>query len=92
MEQGFCVTNVGADQNSGVIKFNSFDGNTAQRQYECLQLCLDYPNATGCEVIWDQGNRGCYVHTQQVTRGNNAERHYCWVFSKCRGILTIDVG
>ena len=87
MEKGFCVTQSGADQNSGVIKFNSLDGSTVQRQQECLKSCLAHPGATGCEVIWDQYNRGCYVHTGHVARGNDAGRHYCWVFSNCRGML-----
>lgn len=34
-------------------------------------------------MIWNQGNRGCYVHTQAVARGNGAAHHRCWVFSKC---------
>merc|ERR1711862_85986 len=40
-----------------------------------------HPGATGCEVIWDQGNRGCYVHTAEVERGNGVARHQCWIFS-----------
>jgi len=34
-------------------------------------------------VIWNQGNRGCYAHTQPIARGNGAGNHACWVFSKC---------
>uniref|UniRef100_A0A7M5WJ62 DUF5648 domain-containing protein n=2 Tax=Clytia hemisphaerica TaxID=252671 RepID=A0A7M5WJ62_9CNID len=83
-EPGFCVQPNGCDQNSGVIKMNSFEGNTQQRQQECLKKCLAHPGATGCEVIWHQSNRGCYIHTQSVARGNNAARHSCWVFSKCK--------
>ena len=88
-EKGFCVTSNGHDQNSGVIKKNSLDGNTLQRQEECLKLCLAHPGATGCEVIWNQGNRGCYVHTKPVARGNGVNKHYCWILSKCREIQSI---
>jgi len=82
-EQGFCVKANGADQNSGVIKINSAQGNSAAAQNECLKKCLAYKGATGCETIWDQSNRGCYIHTQPIAKGNNVGRHYCWVFSKC---------
>ena len=85
VEKGFCVQSNGADQNSGVIKFNSIDGNTLEQQEDCLKKCASHPDATGCEVIWNQGNRGCYVHTQPIARGNNANRHLCWAFSKCDG-------
>ena len=74
----------GIDQNSGVVKFNHLDGNTGERQKTCLELCRNYRGATGCEVIWGQYNRGCYVHTQQVARGNNATQHSCWILSKCQ--------
>ena len=85
IEKGFCVLPNGGDQNSGVIKLNSVDGNTQQAQSTCLKLCRQRVGATGCEVIWNQGNRGCYVHTNTVARGNKAARHMCWVFSKCAG-------
>ena len=74
----------GADQNSGVKKLNSVDGNTIQAQQECLRLCSLVHGATGCEVIWDQGNRGCYAHTQDISHGNGVDRHFCWVFSKAK--------
>lgn len=28
----------------------------------------------------NQGNRGCYIHTNSVQLGNLADKHYCWVF------------
>ena len=83
MEKGFCVLSNGEDQNSGVVKINNVDGNTKEAQAICLAKCKQHEAATGCEVIWDQGNRGCYVHTQSIARGNAVERHQCWVFSKC---------
>ena len=84
IEKGFCVLPNGGDQNSGVVKLNNVDGNTEQAQATCLDLCKKRADATGCEVIWHQGNRGCYVHTQTVARGNGAARHMCWIFSKCK--------
>ena len=81
-ENGFCVKSNGLDQNSGVIKLNNLDGNTFERQAACLRLCSVYQKATGCEVIWNQGNRGCYVHTQEVARGNGVGNHACWIFPK----------
>ena len=81
-QNGFCVTSTGRDQNSGVVKLNGLDTGTAQAQAACLRLCKARQGATGCEAIWGQGNRGCYVHTQEVARGNGARNHACWVFAK----------
>ena len=85
-EKGFCVKQDGGDQNSGVMKQNSLNGNTIELQEQCVQICKQMDEATGCEIIWDQGNRGCYVHTQEIARGNGAPKHACWIFSKCAGI------
>ena len=82
---GFCIKNDGNNQNSGVIKKNSLNGNTTEARKQCLATCKETDGATGCEVIWDQHNRGCYVHTQEIARGNGVERHMCWVFSNCSG-------
>merc|ERR1711998_417649 len=68
------------DQNSGVVKVNSNDGNSDSAQLACLEACRARSDATGCEVIWSQGNRGCYIHTQTVQVGNLVGNHYCWVF------------
>ena len=81
-EAGFCVKANGHDQNNGVKKLNNLDGNTPVRQEECLSLCKSVSGATGCEVIWDQSNRGCYAHTAEVANGNGVDRHVCWIFSK----------
>lgn len=80
VENGFCVLPSGGDQNSGVIKVNSEDGNTDDAQKTCLKACIEYEGSTGCEVIWDQGNRGCYIHTAEVSHGNGVDRHLCWIF------------
>jgi len=78
-EYGFCVTSTGADQNSGVVKLAGGDyGPDAESINECLELCKATAGNTGCEVIWGQGNRGCYVHTQEVARGNLMAKHLCY--------------
>jgi len=81
-QKGFCVTAKGHDQNSGVKKINAVDGNTCTTQSACLKACKATPGATGCEVIWHQGNRGCYAHTKSIAKGNGVARHMCWVFKK----------
>merc|ERR1712166_740998 len=72
---GFCLSN-GNDQNSGVIKLDggNYEGNTKEAQ--CLAQCKEHSaDWTGCEVIWDQGNAGCYVHTEHVNSANSYVRH-----------------
>ena len=87
-ERGYCVTSSGRDQNSGVKKLNSMsNGDTLNGQKECLKLCRSVHGVTGCEVIWNQGNQGCYAHTREVARGNGQARHACWIFSKCNGMV-----
>jgi len=81
--KGFCTLNR-RDQNSGVIKVNSVNGNTQNAQMACMKACRARPGATGCEVIWDQGNRGCYIHTQRITEGNGVGRHLCSIFKRRR--------
>jgi hypothetical protein len=38
------------------------------------QACQAYTAATGCEVVWDLGNRGCYIHTKEIAKGNSVAR------------------
>merc|ERR1712166_1033164 len=74
---GFCLSN-GNDQNSGGIKLDggNYEGNTKEAQ--CLAQCKEHSaDWTGCEVIWDQGNAGCYVHTEHVNSANSVDRHKC---------------
>jgi hypothetical protein len=78
-ENGFCVTSKGRDQNSGVKKLGNFNVNTPEMEQKCLEMCSKVPNATGCEGIWNQGNRGCYAHTAEIARGNGRRNHSCWV-------------
>lgn len=80
-EAGYCVTSTGLDQNEGTFKVSEMFGRiTDDEKADCIEMCLSYDNATGCEVIWDQDDNGCYVHTSQVSRGNGADNHACWVF------------
>ena len=82
---GFCVQSSGLDRNSGVQKLDSSDdGDTLERQEECLKSCKSVAGVTGCELIWGQINSGCYAHTHDIAKGNGAVNHYCWVFSKCK--------
>jgi len=82
-QKGFCLNRYGHDQNSGVIKLWGGDfGPSQTKQMECVQKCIDASavrKTTGCEAIWHQGNRGCYLHTQDVSRGNGVDRHSCWI-------------
>ena len=82
-EIGYCVQENGQDQNTGVIKKSSLNGNTIDAQEQCLELCKQTVDATGCEMIWDQHNSGCYVHTREIAKGNGLDKHFCWVFSNC---------
>eukprot|EP00299_Pterocystis_sp_00344_P013807 c6803_g1_i1.p1 GENE.c6803_g1_i1~~c6803_g1_i1.p1 ORF type:complete len:366 (+),score=69.25 c6803_g1_i1:37-1134(+) len=79
-ENGFCVKSDGSDENAGVTQLTSEDTDTAEKQAACIAKCSQFPNFTGCEAIWNQGNRGCYVHTSTViTRGNGVGNHACWI-------------
>merc|ERR1712195_82818 len=74
---GFCMSNA-IDQNNGVTKLEggNYEGNTKEAQ--CLAQCKEHSaDWTGCEVIWDQGNAGCYVHTEHVNYANSVARHKC---------------
>lgn len=83
-EGGFCALANGFNQNSGVIQLDSLGGNSEERHQECLEQCLAYPNATGCELIFFP-DQGCYVHTESVSRTNGASADQsCWIFSKCK--------
>ena len=60
-----CTQPDGGDQNNGVIKLDNVNGKTDAAKEKCLRKCLEYQSESskkvaGCEVIWDQGNRGCY--------------------------------
>lgn len=79
------MTANGGDQNKGVVKLDALDGSDAARREECLRKCAAAPLWTGCEMIWQRGDKGCYVHTNPVSRGNGGGDYYCWIRSKCKG-------
>ena len=61
----------GGDENSGVTKLESGDFETAEEKAACLEKCTVFAETatepvTGCETIFDQSNRGCYVHQVRV--------------------------
>jgi len=82
-EAGFCVKSNGRDQNSGVVKIWGGDfGPSDDKKMECVDKCIAASavrRVTGCEAIWGQSNRGCYIHTEPIARGNGQDRHSCWV-------------
>merc|ERR1719430_1596774 len=82
-EKGYCMDESISDRNSGVYQINGQNANTREVQEQCLELCRAHSGATGCEVIWDIGHRGCFAHTKKITRGSGSDHHFCWVFSKC---------
>ena len=65
---------------------NADDGNSTARLGICLGMCHAYEGATGCELIWNELDRGCYVHTNHIVRGDGDTNHACWIFAKCKGI------
>ena len=62
-----------------MIKVNSVNGDSVDAQRICMAACLKHKGATGCEVIWDQGNRGCYIHTSKVIDHGNRVPHHKFV-------------
>jgi len=81
-QQGFCVKSNGWDQNSGVIKLDSNGGHSEARHKECWAKCKASGEAvkSGCELIWNQSNQGCYLHTKTIDHGNGVQNHKCWIF------------
>ena len=78
-QSGYCLRSDGHDQNNGVQRLDSGDyGPDHESINKCLNKCKEAAH-TGCEVIWGQGNRGCYRHTQGVDRGNGHPNHLCYI-------------
>lgn len=90
-QAGFCVKSNNRDQNQGVKKLNNNNVKTADEKAACLKLCKEYEGATGCEAVYDQGNRGCYVHTAEVYKGNGRAKHSCWPFHRCKDDKDIQI-
>lgn len=88
-EKGFCVTKQGRDVNDKVQKMKSHSGRGKLQQIICAQLCHRVKGATAAEVIWNQGNKGCYCHKSNlVSKGNGVPNHKCMVFAKAATIKT----
>merc|ERR1719401_2803287 len=46
----------------------------------CVGISLKEKKINGCSAVWQQSNRGCYAYTDdRLFRGNNADRHVCWI-------------
>lgn len=91
------------DQNTGVVKLEGGDfwddpgssQHNSGKVEKCLQMCACYDSEsgtgiTGCEMIWNEGNSGCYVHTKPIARGNNRERHSCYVIEEFPHEVALD--
>ena len=62
----------GSDQNDGLFKVNNVGGDSDEAKKKCLDHCLDFQKQsdegltsnkkklTGCELIWDGINKGCF--------------------------------
>jgi hypothetical protein len=100
-QDGFCVKADGVDQNSGVILLDGLDGypDDGDLHKECLEMCAVVIGVTGCEMIWDQNNKGCYAHTDNINGGGNGVvRHSCYLVEEeakiggCTGYEDVQVG
>jgi hypothetical protein len=83
-QKGYCVKANNRDENSGVIKLYGGNVRSNRQKRRCVRKCLAHSGGgatvTGCEAIWNQRNRGCYVHTSRaITHGNKVNRHTCWL-------------
>ena len=82
-EDGWCVKADNSDQNDGVELLYGGDVKTPEELEACLSACMAIESWTGCEAIWDQSNRGCWVHTLEVDHGNlYPYNHACWINGK----------
>jgi len=90
---GWCHDPNVHSQNNGVIKIGNQDyGPSEEKKQECFDMCTKIDvgqKITGCLAIWQQGNRGCYIHTKPVVMGNWHHRHNCWV-AKSPDFYTVD--
>ena len=82
-EDGWCVKADNSDQSDGVELLYDGDVKTPEELEACLSACMAREFWTGCEAIWDQSNRGCWVHTLEVDHGNlYPYNHACWINGK----------
>lgn len=81
--RGYCLDSSGNDQNTGVVQIYGGDfGPDESLQMDCLDRCNKASavrRITGCEAIWWQNNRGCYIHTKEIAFSRNNDRHSCWI-------------
>ena len=85
-ERGICANNNGLHVRYGMKTLDRLDVHTSNREDDCLRKCSYVAGVTGCELIWNSKDAGCYAHTAiYITQGNGEGGHACWVFSKCRG-------
>jgi len=86
-QNGFCVKASNQDENSGVTKLYSGNVKTLDQVKACWAECAKHQGVTACEAIWDQGNKGCYVHeSTEIIRGNGVQRHYCALWNPTSSI------
>jgi len=78
-EKGWCVRSNGEDSDSQVTKADRGFINNSEGEWDCLQWCMTQDGLTGCEFNWGPQGEGCYAHRGEVSRGNGAEGHFCWV-------------
>jgi len=89
-QKGFCVDRNGADVNVSSVSVMPH-WTTSEASKCCLKACFSAARdalldpvglmpVTGCEVIWNQSNQGCYIHhSSLITKGNGHDRHLCWI-------------
>ena len=84
----------GKDQNNGVIKLDSVNGKTDAAKQKCLRKCLNYQSqnskkVTGCEVIWNRNNRGCYG---ELAKGRTLCRFVIFLWFSCVCMMPVCLG
>jgi len=85
-ELGFCVRANGSDENESVYQIDGRDYANPEDRWCCLAACARIANvgktggknATGCEIIIAQPNKGCYVHfADTIDHANGYKNHWC---------------
>uniref|UniRef100_A0A7S1F7N6 PA14 domain-containing protein n=1 Tax=Noctiluca scintillans TaxID=2966 RepID=A0A7S1F7N6_NOCSC len=82
LTQGYCADADGSAHAGRVQLDNLDEGNTPERQEQCLEKCKGF-GGTGCELIWAQASwkNGCFVHTATTEmRGSGHGYHLCWSY------------
>ena len=84
-EKGYCLNPDRVDIKKGVHKLHGNNVMTREQKDECIQLCMNYGGATGCEWKGNGSGKGCFVHTKPVGMGSGSGSitTYCVVASKC---------